>query len=172
MVSLTTKHTEFTETRKNTLCVLCDFVVRKPCIKVNHEAHQVHKEELRSMTENEISKIVVDCAYKVRKTLGAGLLESSYEACLAFEINKRGLSIVSQKALPLIYEEVKLEVGYRIDLLVENKLIVEIKAVEGLHDIHLAQILTYLKLAECKLGLLINFNVPLIKNGIRRVING
>lgn len=124
------------------------------------------------MTENEIAKIVVDCAYKVHSSLGAGLLESSYEACLAYEINKRGLSVISQKALPLIYEEVKLEVGYRIDLLVEERLIVEVKAVESLHDVHLAQILTYLKLSDCRLGLLINFNVPLIKNGIRRVING
>ena len=124
------------------------------------------------MTENEIAKIVVDCAYKVHSSLGAGLLESSYEACLAYEINKRGLSVISQKALPQIYEEVKLEVGYRIDLLVEERLIVEVKAVESLHDVHLAQILTYLKLTDCRLGLLINFNVPLIKNGIRRVING
>ena len=123
-------------------------------------------------TENEISRIVFDCSLKVHKTLGPGLLESAYEECLYFELVKRGLKVEKQKALPLVYEEVKLDVGYRIDLLVENKLIIEIKAVEALNDIHLAQILTYLKLSNIKLGLLINFNVLLIKDGIKRVING
>ena len=123
------------------------------------------------MTENEISRYIVECALKVHRNLGPGLLESSYEACLFYELNKKGLFVEKQKPLPLIYEEVKLEVGYRIDLMVEQKVIVEIKAVEVLNDVHLAQILTYLKLSNCKLGLLINFNVPLIKNGIKRVVN-
>lgn len=123
------------------------------------------------MTENEISKIIFDCSLKVHKTLGPGLLESSYEECLFYELNKHGLNVQKQKALPLIYEEVKLNVGYRIDLLVENKVIIEVKSVETLNDIHLAQVLTYLKLSNCKLGMLINFNVTLIKNGIRRVAN-
>ncbi len=123
------------------------------------------------MKENEISKIIVNCAFKVHKALGAGLLESSYEECLFYELRKSGLYVEKQKALPLIYEEVKLEIGYRIDLLVENKVIVEIKSVEAINDVHLAQILTYLKLSNCKLGLLINFNVSLIKNGIKRVVN-
>ena len=123
------------------------------------------------MTENELSKIVVNCAYKVHKSLGPGLLESAYEECLFYELNKIGLKIEKQKALPLIYEEVRLEIGYRIDLIIENKLIVEIKSVETLNDVHFAQLLTYLKLTDCKLGLLINFNVALIKSGIKRIAN-
>ncbi len=123
------------------------------------------------MTENTISQIVVDCALKVHQNLGPGLLESAYEECLFYEISRRGLKVEKQKPLPLIYQEIKMEVGYRIDLLVENKFIIEIKSVEALNDVHLAQTLTYLKLSNCKLGLLINFNVSLIKNGIRRIIN-
>jgi GxxExxY protein len=123
------------------------------------------------MTENELSKIVVNCAYKVHKSLGPGLLESAYEECLFYELNKTGLKIEKQKGLPLIYEEVKLEIGYRIDLIIENKLIVEIKSVELLNDVHFAQLLTYLKLTNSKLRLLINFNVALIKNGIKRIAN-
>ena len=123
------------------------------------------------MKENELSKIVVNCAYKVHKSLGPGLLESAYEECLFYELNKIGLKIEKQKALPLVYEEVKLEIGYRIDLIIENKLIVEIKSVETLNDVHFAQLLTYLKLTNSKLGLLINFNVALIKNGIKRIAN-
>uniref|UniRef100_UPI00404A49E3 GxxExxY protein n=1 Tax=Flavobacterium sp. TaxID=239 RepID=UPI00404A49E3 len=124
------------------------------------------------MTENEISRIVLDSALKVHKVLGPGLLESSYEECLFYELKKTGLKVEKQKQLSLIYEEVKLEVGYRIDIIIEDKFIVEIKSVETLNDVHLAQILTYLKLSDCKLGLLINFNVKLLKNGVRRVING
>ena len=111
------------------------------------------------MTENEISKIVFECALKVHKVLGPGLLESAYEECLFYELKKANLNVEKQKSLPLVYEEVKLDVGYRIDILVEDKFIVEIKAVESLNDVHLAQLLTYLKLSDCKLGLLINFNV-------------
>jgi len=124
------------------------------------------------MHENEIAKIVVDCAFKVHKNLGPGLLESTYQVCLCHELVEVGLNIVSEKALPVIYNDVKLEAGYRIDILVENKVIIEIKAVEVLHDIHMAQILTYLKLSDKKLGFLINFNVALFKSGIKRVING
>ena len=123
------------------------------------------------MTENEIGKIIVDCALKVHKALGPGLLESTYEACLRYELMQAGMVVEQQKALPVIYNEVKLECGYRIDLLIENKVVIEIKSVEALNDVHLAQILTYLKLSECKLGFLINFNVALIKAGIRRVVN-
>ncbi|HPO62196.1 MAG TPA: GxxExxY protein [Candidatus Kapabacteria bacterium] len=124
------------------------------------------------MSENEISKIVYECALKVHKHLGPGLLESTYEECLCFELKKHGLAVEKQKPLPLIYEEVKLDVGYRVDLMIDNKFIIELKSVESLNDIHLAQILTYLKLSNCKLGFLINFNVVLLKNGIKRVING
>lgn len=123
------------------------------------------------MTENEISKIIFDCALKVHRHYGPGLLESAYEACLFYELDKAGLKVEKQKPLPLIYQEVKLEVGYRVDIMVENKVVIEIKAVEALNDVHLAQVLTYLKLSNCKLGMLINFNVALIKNGIRRVVN-
>ncbi|TXI63260.1 MAG: GxxExxY protein [Flavobacterium sp.] len=123
------------------------------------------------MTENELSRIVFDCALKVHQSLGPGLLESAYEECLFYELKKIGLNVEKQKALPLIYEEVKLDVGYRLDIIVENKLIIEIKSVEALNDVHFAQLLTYLKLTNCKLGLLINFNVSLIKNGVKRVVN-
>lgn len=123
------------------------------------------------MTENEISKIVFDCALNVHKSLGPGLLESAYEECLYYELKKFDLLVQKQMPLPLIYEDVKLEIGYRVDLIIENKVILEIKSVEALNDIHLAQILTYLKLSDCKLGMLINFNVVLIKDGIRRVVN-
>ncbi|NOX85687.1 MAG: GxxExxY protein [Chlorobi bacterium] len=123
------------------------------------------------MNENEISRVIVGCALKVHKALGPGLLESAYEECLFYELDKEGLIVQKQKPLPLVYEDVKLDVGYRVDLLVENKVIIEIKAVEELNDVHLAQVLTYLKLSGCKLGLLINFNVALIKHGIRRVVN-
>ena len=123
------------------------------------------------MTENELSKIVLNLGLKVHKALGAGLLESAYEECLYYEIKKYGLLVEKQKALPLVYEDVKLDIGYRIDLLVEKKLVIEIKSVEALNDLHLAQILTYLKLSNCKLGLLINFNTVLFKNGIRRIVN-
>ena len=121
--------------------------------------------------ENQISKEIVDAALKVHKQLGPGLLESAYEECLTYDLIQRDLLVERQKALPLVYEEVKLEAGYRVDLLIEKKVIIEIKAVEALNDVHLAQILTYLRLSSCKLGLLINFNVALIKQGIRRVVN-
>ncbi len=123
------------------------------------------------MTENELSKIVFNCALKVHQNLGPGLLESAYEECLFYELMKTGLDIQKQKGLPLVYEDVKLDIGYRIDIIIENKLILEIKSVEALNDIHFAQWLTYLKLTNCKLGILINFNVLLIKNGIKRVVN-
>lgn len=123
------------------------------------------------MNEENIAKIVVDSALKVHRQLGPGLLESSYEACLAYELRERELKVEVQKPLPLVYEEIKLEAGYRVDLMIENKFVIEVKSVEALNDVHLAQILTYLKLSNSKLGLLINFNVSLLKNGIRRVIN-
>ncbi len=123
------------------------------------------------MTENEISKIIFDSALKVHKSLGPGLLESAYEECLYYELKKTNLLVEKQKPLPLIYEDVKLEIGYRVDIMVNKKVIIELKAVETLNDVHLAQILTYLKLSDCKLGMLINFNVSKIKNGIKRVVN-
>ncbi|MBK8946163.1 MAG: GxxExxY protein [Ignavibacteriae bacterium] len=122
------------------------------------------------MNEDQLSNVVIGLAINVHKNLGPGLLESAYEECLFYELNKNGLFVEKQKPMPLIYEEVKLDCGYRIDLMIERKLILEIKSVEALNDVHLAQILIYLKLAECKLGLLINFNVKYLKDGIKRVI--
>jgi len=124
------------------------------------------------MNENQIASSILDCAIQIHKDLGPGLLESAYKECLFYKLNKEGLYCVKEKAMPLIYEDVKLNCGYRVDLLVENKVVIEIKSVEHLNDIHLAQTLTYLKLGEYKLGLLINFNVSLLKYGIKRVING
>jgi GxxExxY protein len=124
-----------------------------------------------SMNENQLSGISVDCLFKVHKNLGPGLLESAYEICFMYELKKAGLEAKSQVALPVVYGDIKLDAGYRIDVLIEDKLLVEIKAVEALNDVHLAQVLTYLKLSNIKLGLLVNFNVALIKNGTRRVVN-
>jgi len=121
---------------------------------------------------NELASKAIVCSLTVHKALGPGLLESAYQECLYYEMNKAGLWVEKQKPLPLIYEEVKLDCGYRVDLIVEGKLIIEMKSVDALNDIHLAQVLTYLKLSRCKLGLLINFNVVLLKDGIRRVILG
>jgi GxxExxY protein len=124
------------------------------------------------MTENEIANKVIGLAIEVHSALGPGLLESAYQECLFYKIGKAGLKVEKEKPMPLVFEDVKLECGYRIDLLVENKLVIEIKSVESLNDVHLAQTLTYMKLGNYKLGLLINFNVALLKNGIRRVVNG
>lgn len=124
------------------------------------------------MTENEVASVIVRSALEVHKALGPGLLEGAYKECLAFKLVESGLIVEKEKSMPLVFEGVKLECGYRMDLLVERKVVVEIKSVEALNDVHLAQVLTYLKLGNFKLGLLINFNVALIKSGIRRVING
>ena len=123
------------------------------------------------MLDNSLTETVIGCAIKVHTALGPGLLESSYEECLCYELSKSNLLVERQKPMPLVYENVKLDCGYRIDLMVENELILEIKAVDSFTDVHLAQLLTYLKLSKCRLGLLINFNVKLLKNGIKRVIN-
>ena len=122
------------------------------------------------MNENEISKIIIGCAIEVHKQLGPGLLESAYQECLYYELIKAGLNVKKEKPMPIVYKEVKLDHGYRIDLLVENKVVVEIKTVEELNDVHTAQVLTYLKLGNYKLGLLLNFQVSLLKNGIKRII--
>ena len=122
------------------------------------------------MDIEKVFKVVLDRSFQIHKALGPGLLESAYEECLYYELQQFGFILAKQKPLPLIYKDVKLDIGYRIDLIVENKIIVEVKSVESLADIHLAQILTYLKLSGCKLGLLANFNVKYLKNGIKRVI--
>lgn len=124
------------------------------------------EERLNWITEN-----IIRAAIEVHRALGPGLLESAYEACLAFELSQRGLKVEQQKPLPVVYRDVKLECGYCIDLLVEDSVIVEIKAVDALMPIHQAQLLSYLRLSGCKVGLLINFNVKILKNGLRRVVN-
>ena len=123
------------------------------------------------MSENEISSKIIGAAIEVHKQLGPGLLESTYETCLAYELKQLGLDVKQQIALPVVYKEVKLDAGYRIDLLIENKVIVEIKSVEALADIHTAQLLTYLKLKDLKLGLLINFNSVRVVDGLKRIVN-
>ena len=123
------------------------------------------------MTENEIASIVIGCGIDVHKALGPGLLENSYQQCLYYKLKKEGLKVEMEKPMPLVFEEVKLDCGYRIDLLVEDKVVIELKSVESLTDVHLAQTLTYMKLGGYKLGLLINFKVVLLKQGIRRVVN-
>jgi len=120
--------------------------------------------------ENELSKKVIGYAIEVHKALGPGLLENAYEECLFYKIKKEGLFVEKQKALPLFFEEVKMDVGYRIDLLVENNLIIELKSVEAFTDVHLAQVLTYLKLSKLRLGLLMNFNVHRLSDGIKRIV--
>jgi GxxExxY protein len=122
------------------------------------------------MNREEIFKKVLDCSFKVHSALGPGLLESAYTECLYYDLAKSGLKVEKQKPLPLMYKDVHLEAGYRIDLLVENCIVVEIKSIEALADIHMVQILTYLKLSNCGLGLLVNFNVLHLKDGIKRVI--
>ncbi len=123
------------------------------------------------MTENELSKIIIGCAIEVHKQLGPGLLESAYQECLFFELKKAGLMVRKEVPMPIVYKEIKLDHGYRIDLLVEEKVVVEIKTVDAFNDVHLAQVLTYLCLGEYKLGLLFNFQTTVLKNGIKRIIN-
>ena len=122
------------------------------------------------MEREEIFRLILDCAFMVHSELGPGLLENAYEECLCYELRNAGLRVEKQKPLPLVYKEIRLDAGYRIDLLVEDSIIIELKAVEELTDVHLAQVLTYLKLSNCKLGLLVNFNVKYLRNGIKRVI--
>jgi len=124
------------------------------------------------MTENEISKHIVEAALEVHRELGPGLLESVYEHCLALELERSGLTCVRQRALPVVYKGQALDFGFRMDLVVQDRVVVEVKATEGTSELHFAQLLTYLKLSGRKLGLLINFNEPLLKRGIRRVVNG
>jgi len=123
------------------------------------------------MTENEISKIIVDVAYKVHTKLGPGLLESVYEEILCCEFGKLGLNVQRQKAVPVIWENIKMELGFRADLIIEDKVIIELKSIETIAPVHYKQLLTYLRITGLKLGLLINFNEALIKDGIKRIVN-
>jgi GxxExxY protein len=135
---------------------------------MNHQGTKTPRAPVATELDR-IAKLVVDAAFRVHKTLGPGLLESVYEICLAYEIGKSNLLIERQVALPVIYDNIRMDAGLRIDLLVENSLIVELKAVEEILPVHEAQVLTYLKITGHRLGLLINFNVPLIRDGIRRI---
>lgn len=121
--------------------------------------------------ENQIATEVIACAIRVHRALGPGLLEKIYQECLSYELNKAGISVKKEYILPIKYDGIELESGLRIDLLVENKLVIELKSVDEINDVHIAQTLTYLKLSGCKLGLIINFNVALLKQGIKRIIN-
>lgn len=123
------------------------------------------------MTENEISKEIVDVAFKIHTSYGPGLLESVYETIMSYELGRRGLHVLCQQPIPVFHENVKMEVGFRADLIVGNKVVVEIKSVETIAAVHKKQLLTYLRLTDKRLGLLINFNVDLIKNGITRIVN-
>jgi GxxExxY protein len=123
------------------------------------------------MNENELSNKIIGIAIDIHHSLGPGLLESAYKECLYYRLEKDGFFVEKEKPMPLVYEEIKLECGYRIDILVERKVVIEIKSVESLNDVHFAQTLTYMKLGSFKLGLLINFNVSLLKDGIRRIAN-
>ncbi len=122
------------------------------------------------MEINDITHEILDAAYKVHSELGPGLLESSYQACLVYELKNKGLEVEVEKPLPLIYKEIKLEYGYRIDILVERAVVIELKTVDAFKDVHIAQVLTYLKLSGCKVGLLINFYTKHLKDGIKRLI--
>lgn len=123
-----------------------------------------------TLLHQELTSSILKCAYRVHSALGPGLLESAYEECLHYELEKINLSVSKQKPMPLIYEEKKLDLGFRIDLFVEGKVVIEVKSVDALNPIHLAQLMTYLKLSNCRVGFLINFNVESLKDGIRRVI--
>jgi GxxExxY protein len=132
---------------------------------------RIRNNERKDMTENEVAKIIVNTAYDIHVKLGPGLLESVYEEIMYYELVKQGLNVERQKAIPVIWDELKMEIGFRADLIVENKVIVELKSVETIAPVHPKQLLTYLKITELKLGLLINFNEKLIKDGITRIVN-
>jgi len=123
-----------------------------------------------TLLHQELTSSILKCAYKVHSKLGPGLLESAYEECLHYELEKTGLFAIKQKPMPLVYEEKRLDLGYRIYLMVEGKVIIEVKSVDTLNPVHLAQLMTYMKLSKCRIGYLINFNVESLKNGIKRVI--
>lgn len=124
------------------------------------------------MAENELSRIVFELGMKIHRKLGAGLFESVYEECLFYELKKAGLKVEKQKTLPIVYEELKIENAFRLDLIVEDKLILEIKTVEFISEVYKAQLLTYLKMTNCKLGLILNFRTAVFKDGVKRVVNG
>ena len=124
------------------------------------------------MDENQLSNLIIGCAIEVHKILGPGLLESAYENCLAYELSQNGVTILQQVPMPIVYKDVRLDHGYRMDLLVNSRVVVEVKSVEFISDVHEAQLLTYLKLGDYRLGLILNFNTSILKTGIKRMVNG
>jgi len=152
------------------LCVILVSAGRAITQRNTENARRITKKKA-VMIENELSKKIIGCAIEVHKHLGPGLLESAYQECLYYELQQVGLKVQKEKPMPIVYKEVKLDHGYRIDLLVEEKVVIEIKTVEAFNDVHTAQVLTYLKLGNYKLGLLFNFQVSILKNGIKRLIN-
>lgn len=122
------------------------------------------------MLEEELTKRIINSAFKVHTALGPGLLESAYKTCLHYELNKSGLNALAEVPMPLVYEDIRMECGYRVDIIVENKVVIEVKAVDALNDVHTAQVLTYLRLSGCKIGLLMNFHVQHLRNGIKRLM--
>ena len=135
---------------------------------MNHEAHKAHEEITKDVEA--VARAVVDAGLKVHRVLGPGLLETAYEHCLAYELTVRGVSCQRQVVLPIVYEGVRLDAGFRPDLIVENAVVVEIKSIDALTRVHEAQLLAYLRLSSCRIGFLMNFNVPLFKNGLRRFV--
>jgi len=136
--------------------------------KFNHEGHEGHEEECAR--SERLASLIVDAGLKVHKALGAGLLESAYEHVLAYELHKRGFGVDRQMVLPIFYDGITVDAGYRIDLLVEKTILIEVKAVAALNAIHEAQLMTYLKLSGCRIGFLMNFNVALFKQGLKRLV--
>jgi GxxExxY protein len=151
----------------NDICIPF-FLILKSVSQRTRRATKVPKNT--EMDENSLSKIVIGHAIAVHRVLGPGLLESAYRNCLYYDLTQDGLNVEMEKPIPIVYKEVKLDHGYRVDLLVENKLVIEIKTVEGFSDVHTAQVLTYLKLGNYKLGILVNFHTAVLKNGIKRII--
>jgi GxxExxY protein len=148
------------------LCLLWNSYITK-----DTKQSQKTQSKMHQLSENELSNTILGCAIEVHRQLGPGLLESAYRECLYYELAKAGLDVQKEKPMPIIYKEVKLDHGYRMDLLVNNMVVVEIKTVEAFTGVHTAQVLTYLKLGGYKLGLLLNFHVTTLKSGIKRVIN-
>ena len=144
-------------------------MLTKVGLNISRKGAMIAKE--KTMSENEISKVLVDIFLKVHRELGPGLLESVYEEAICHELTKRNISFTRQEVINVIYDTVKMEMGFRADIIVENKVIVELKSVEIIAPVHPKILLTYLRLTKLKLGLLVNFNVPLIKNGISRIVN-
>jgi GxxExxY protein len=140
-------------------------------IYLTTEITEKNRDNGKEMEDNKLTEQIIGLAIKVHRSLGPGLLESAYQECLFYEIKKSGLHVEKEKPLPLVYEDVKLDCGYRIDLLVERQIVIELKSVETLNDVHTAQVLTYLKLSNCKIGLLINFNVTQLTVGLKRLYN-